>query len=831
MAYSTSVTPVTSASPRRSSLASDAELSVPVWQRTIRDPTANGAAGVPKSPKHRCSDSHSSFSSYASSNLTSGSHSRISSISTVSGTQPFPQSVNEMPSFETKLAEYQKLNPGPTGQTPGALRTASPRTSVSQTQMVSPAAFDDGINNPGRARSPSDAILITRTAGSNRSSPTDALSPQHISTKRETNNPSALSPYQAQTQSHYRLHKRTVSAPDFAALSGPANFTLFPSVPNPSTFVAPQQAYTMPSQAESGSATPAANTNPQAEIKCMYIENCDTGSQPRKAISHIFGRNKLCTRMIPAHVWVHYCRKHYQRSRYRNGHEYAKLQIDLVEQQIERVQRWSDQNKAAGLPRIVTGWSLAIRKREQKRLEGKQDSKKRAFYDDSGDEGADDAVTSGTAVPAWLLQKCGTGYSTEEIQAIVGQLKSEIHGNHLNQIPDIEILPCISSDGTEGKPKTSQKRKTGAHATGTGSTHKRSQSMSVALRTTEQQRQPIVHRPSQPGGTWDHDSLEHPVEKRQRTSELDATYFGDRPLQQPLSVLPRAPEGDVNRTRHMSLAHRPAYGTDARDHFSQEEYYYNLGPARQGLDTFPPYVFRGTGGTLGSSSASPRGPLPAPDYQRRAHQQPMTSHLETPTSAPGYNTPLRSLPYHQRSQSEVSSATALGLHSRYPSVSSATEPPPVGYSYDTNPVGYEPSYGARQSYSRVEDAELLGTAPPVGQPATSTHYHDARQYHYTTSPYDSSAAASSRMGPLASGSRHVRHPSSPGMARATAQAATSHGYTYSPVTSLPPRYDQPHEQSYEQPSPNQQRHSSGVSDVPHRYVVEEEAARNVDSAR
>ncbi|KAK8128824.1 NADH-ubiquinone oxidoreductase 49 kDa subunit [Apiospora sp. TS-2023a] len=58
-------------------------------------------------------------------------------------------------------------------------------------------------------------------------------------------------------------------------------------------------------------ASPVDNTvaSMSADIKCMYMESCDTGSQPRKAISHIFGRNKLCTRMIPDQVWVHFCRK------------------------------------------------------------------------------------------------------------------------------------------------------------------------------------------------------------------------------------------------------------------------------------------------------------------------------------------------------------------------------------------------------------------------------------------------------------------------------------------------------------------------------------------
>ncbi len=144
---------------------------------------------------------------------------------------------------------------------------------------------------------------------------------------------------------------------------------------------------------------------PDGEIKCMYIDKCTTNSQPRKAISHIFGRNKLCTRLIPNYVWVHYCRKHYQRSRYRNAQEYAKLQCDLVLKQIRRVQAWSDGNKRQNKAGVVQDWSLTVRKREQKRLDDKSAvGKKRRYPDDDMDDldenENDHAVANGTAVPS-----------------------------------------------------------------------------------------------------------------------------------------------------------------------------------------------------------------------------------------------------------------------------------------------------------------------------------------------------------------------------------------------------------------------------------------------
>jgi hypothetical protein len=62
----------------------------------------------------------------------------------------------------------------------------------------------------------------------------------------------------------------------------------------------------------------------------------------RKAMSHVFGRNKNCTRSIPDRVWPWFCRKHYQRGRYRNGHDYAKKQVWAVTVQVLRLEAWSN---------------------------------------------------------------------------------------------------------------------------------------------------------------------------------------------------------------------------------------------------------------------------------------------------------------------------------------------------------------------------------------------------------------------------------------------------------------------------------------------------------
>ncbi|KAK1989813.1 hypothetical protein LX36DRAFT_717241 [Colletotrichum falcatum] len=739
MAHSANITPMTSTHPGRPSISGDSDAQLTARPNLPRedDGQQHLTGGFPKSPKHKFSDSHSSLSSYTSSNQ-SGGHSRISSLSTVSGIQPFTSLLNEVPAFDAKLAEHQQNMSGP-GMVD--IQPPSPRTMGQHDQVLDPA-----MKVPGRPGSPSDAILITRgMGGSNRSSPADGLSPH----SKHQDNFNYLS--LPQENSHTRSHKRTVSAPDFAAVTGP-NFQPFPSVSETQPF--PSQPFGMsPPQ----SPPPAAGSD---EIKCMYIENCDTGSQPRKAISHIFGRNKLCTRMIPAHVWVHFCRKHYQRSRYRNAHEYSKLQVDLVQKQIARVQQWSDENERAGKAGVVNSWSLAIRKREQKRLEDKKESKKRSYQDESEEEQLDGAMLNGTAVPEWLLTKCGAGYTTVAIQEIVAQLKTEIDNGGLSQIPDIEILPTISSDGPDEKPKTYLKRKTSG-----GAAHKRSQSMGVALRP---EALPMTRRVSQPNAYWGHEGFDaSSIEKRQRITDMEAGFYGDRNA---IPGMTRVPSG----MRRMNIPHRPAFG-NIRENQPEDDYY------RQPQMGSGPFVF-GAGGPQG-------GPLPAPTPQRRGSKS-MASHLETSTTMPSaYPDPRRA--FHQRSQSEMTGFHQGQAPTYRPNSSSGFGP----YGYGPNPVE-QPQEQYNTAYSRPPDN-------PFAQAAQPNYYEDPqRQYAYAAPAFQPNPAP--RMGP-GSANRHTRHQSTPNAPGAMHRTPSAHGFTIGP--NMTTRHDQ-QQQGYDRTPSDHSRHSS-----------------------
>lgn len=196
---------------------------------------------------------------------------------------------------------------------------------------------------------------------------------------------------------------------------------------------------------------------------CMFKDGCDTGSQPRKAVSHIFGRNKMCTRLIPEHVWVRYCRKHYQRSRYREPKNWPRCQCDLVQKQIQRLEEWSAENERRGEGGIVRSWGLALRKREQKRLD---DLALLRAGDGSHVSGCGEGEASGppapaTAVPVWLRDLCGHTYNTTNIRDIFNRVHRGLLDSANPVFPDIEILPHITLDGEEPEsPVRGAKRKT-----------------------------------------------------------------------------------------------------------------------------------------------------------------------------------------------------------------------------------------------------------------------------------------------------------------------------------------------------------------------------------
>ncbi|KFX85854.1 hypothetical protein O988_09874 [Pseudogymnoascus sp. VKM F-3808] len=481
--------------------------------------------------KHSLSDSRGSLSSLAS--ASTSTHSRFSSASTVGGFQAFTSftentKLSDSTDWTSLLANSATLSPASPAtfsfhqyppspraepihvlaqiaerrymdaDTPSEEHYKDSEMADTDTRATSATSDQPALS---RTASPTDALLIKRRTPltpQESEAPTGSVSTQPLSGDEEN---AASWKYQPRTQpdrlnsfpplenrrefeSHSgrfalesRRHKRAFSEPQIQGQCSDMLSRYQKAEPTPPSSQHPENESP---QAETLDASP--HLGPQytppldQHSTCMFKEGCDTGSQPRKAVSHIFGRNKMCTRLIPEHVWVRYCRKHYQRSRYREPKNWPRCQCDLVQKQIQRLEEWSAENERRGEGGVVRSWGLAVRKREQKRLDDLALSKARGGrgnvyggYDDA------DPSAPATAVPLWLRNLCGKTYSTLDIRDIFNRVHQELLNSPSPVFPDIEILPHITLDGDESEsPMMYGRRKT---PTG----HQRSRSMGGAL--------------------------------------------------------------------------------------------------------------------------------------------------------------------------------------------------------------------------------------------------------------------------------------------------------------------------------------------------------------
>jgi hypothetical protein len=522
---------------------------------------------------------------------------------------------------------------------------------------------------------------------------------------------------------------------------------------------------------------------------CMFKENCDTESQLRKAISHILGRNKICTRQIPDNIWVHFCRKHYQRCRYRNASDYAKLQCRLVIWQIRRVQIWSDRNVATNQLGVLTAWTLGIRKREQNRIADRVEAdpslpttRKRPYsgYEHTGAEVVAQEkprVQSPHAIPDWLLRMCGRKFDTQGTIALFERIRQELDENTLNEIPDIEILPSITHDPNEEMNyKRYEKHKKAETRVTTRSGHTRTQSGNnsawCSVGKEVSQYQPL----GQSGGFWGSAAVESQPgptgipfsaePKRQRVDNYGAGY----------------PTQDV--------AHRTTH---------------RIVPQWRGSQSY----------------------LPAPVAQRPGTQSTAQQLEETDYSAFAFNDRVPRNP-HQRSQSDTSSFRHLPpmqasnpSQSRFPSVNPALTnlSSAPSYHYRTNPFylpdparqvsGHGESFGTRASSTPYGGdvyssnslgqlhsyADLTARQQPQSQqhqtPFTSTPGSAA----YYSAPPDPSSSSVSRQG-------HTRHQSTPAISYTSHHMYTVGSGFHSAV--IPPGYppvNDPNHQGYQHSYP------------------------------
>lgn len=140
-------------------------------------PIETAPSASPNSPRHKCSDSQSSLSSYASS-ANSVSHSRISSLSTVSEFQPLGNILTEMASVEKMADPILAVSCPPTTievSPPSPVLEESPSRMPNDDDGSQLGSEHGSSATMRRPQSPSDAVMITRLQGEERRGSEDSI--------------------------------------------------------------------------------------------------------------------------------------------------------------------------------------------------------------------------------------------------------------------------------------------------------------------------------------------------------------------------------------------------------------------------------------------------------------------------------------------------------------------------------------------------------------------------------------------------------------------------------------------------------------------------------
>ncbi|KAL8859046.1 MAG: hypothetical protein Q9178_004527 [Gyalolechia marmorata] len=143
----------------------------------------------------------------------------------------------------------------------------------------------------------------------------------------------------------------------------------------------------------------------------------------RKVTSHVFGRNKRETHRIPEECWIKYCRKHYQRQKYRCPADWFETQLLLVDGQLDRLEAWGG----------VIDWTIQLRKKEREIVD--KENNYQAIHG---------RLPSGPlSRERFLLPYLGVNKTFAEVRQVVDVINKECDDTENLTLPSFEFLPRI----------------------------------------------------------------------------------------------------------------------------------------------------------------------------------------------------------------------------------------------------------------------------------------------------------------------------------------------------------------------------------------------------
>ncbi|KAL8741080.1 MAG: hypothetical protein Q9190_006275 [Brigantiaea leucoxantha] len=215
------------------------------------------------------------------------------------------------------------------------------------------------------------------------------------------------------------------------------------------------------------------------DSQCMAVDKCKAASgDHRKVISHIFGRNKRCTHGIPEECWMKYCRKHYQRLKFRSRDEWKWTQLDLIDKQLNKMEEWGG----------IASFTVGLRNKERLKL-----NQENALI-----------VQQAQFPPNYIRCRerfieshLGSNKTFADVRALCGTIEQECERTGALTLPGFEILPVLKKAYQQATPKRGNRRANSTKATSTAAKKSKRRSDGEALpAVTDSEEEEESTRPS-----------------------------------------------------------------------------------------------------------------------------------------------------------------------------------------------------------------------------------------------------------------------------------------------------------------------------------------------
>ena len=191
------------------------------------------------------------------------------------------------------------------------------------------------------------------------------------------------------------------------------------------------EAMTAPS-GETGAENDGSATHGDANMSSSESEDSPNIENGRKVISHLFGRNKICTRQIPERFFVICPRKMYQRTRSSAPSEWAFEQLKLLRSQVNEMEEWGQ----------VRSWAIELKasQRQQIKQENAESARSATLNRNSQPQQSETRCAERFLVP-YLGRGKSFGYINGVIDMIEADLKRRAEDER--KFPGVEFLPDI----------------------------------------------------------------------------------------------------------------------------------------------------------------------------------------------------------------------------------------------------------------------------------------------------------------------------------------------------------------------------------------------------